>query len=136
MKKFLLLPLLLFTTAVLAQYTSADKVLSTVYSAHRSVCIATAVDATNANVPAASGTPIPFTGWNEIYGYTSATDFTGVGIECLQGADATVTVHEKVGTKIPAGSHVVWYFGSNSDYISCQTASGSGYFDVCPLEDF
>ena len=127
--KSLLVCLILFATTAFGQYASTDKILSKAYSSHTQVCTATGVDASNANVAG------PFTeGWYEIYGFTSATDFTGVGIECLQGATNAVTVASKNGTQIPAGSHVIWYFRSVSDYISCQTGSGTGFYHVCPLD--
>lgn len=95
-----------------------------VYMGHSSVCTATAVASTGTNT---SG---PFSaGHYQIYGYVSATDFTGLGIKCLVGA-AAVTVDSKAGIKLSVGEKQIWYLPINS-YLSCQTGTGSGFYDVC-----
>jgi hypothetical protein len=121
-KKLLVLSLLVATGA----FAASDDTIKAVYGPHVSECTTTAVASTNANL---SG---PFTAGKLylIYGYTSATDFTGIGIKCLQGTSA-VTVASKNGVKIPAGG-TGWYFYGTGLYLSCQTGTGSGYYDVCP----
>jgi hypothetical protein len=120
--KWFLGVLMLTSTAFAAEWTLVHS-----YGSHNAVCTQTAVGSTNAN-RATMTTP----GLYEVYGYTSSTDFTGVAIKCLQGG-ASVTVNAVEGTKIPAGAHVQWRFDAGSLSISCQTGSGSGFYDVCPL---
>lgn len=108
---------------------SADKTLASVYGSHITACTATAVASTNAN---RSG-PYKAGALYLIYGYTSATDFTGIGIKCIQGG-SSVTVASQEGKKLAAGEKQVWTFPAGNLYISCQTGSGSGYYDVCLME--
>ena len=124
MKQFVAFFLLLFSTHVLAD----DSVIAKVYGSHTAACIQTAVAATGAN-----SMTVTKPGVYEIYGYTSGTDFSGITINCIQG-NAGTSVAGIVGTKIPADAHVYWKFSSGASLtISCQTGSGSGYYDVCFL---
>lgn len=127
MKKLLVfLVLLTFGNA----FAVSDLTLRKSYGAHTTACTATAVASTNDNrsgpYPVVNGS-----GLYLVYGYTSANDFTGVAIKCLQG-DSSVTVDSVEGVKISSGEKQIWTFSNN--YISCQTGSGSGYYDVCLME--
>jgi hypothetical protein len=97
--------------------------------AHSAVCQAIAVDSTNANKSAILNDGATY----QIYGYTSATDFTAIGISCLAGP-TSVNVTAATGVKILAGNKEPWTMHSPNLYISCKTGSGSGYYDICKQE--
>lgn len=126
MKKWIgVLGLLLLPTLAFAQRYTVD--LTDIYSAHTAVCTATALAATGHN---RSG---PYTGGLYlVYGYTSATDFTGAAMKCLQGTSA-VTVNAVEGVKFTVGEKQQWIFKGDNTYISCQTGSGTGVYDVCGM---
>lgn len=67
-----------------------------------------------------------------IYGYNTA-DFSGLAIKCIQGT-STVDVTGQQGKKIFAGTQEVWLIQGGNTAISCQTATGSGVYDVCLLQ--
>ena len=108
---------------------SVDRTMAAVHGAQLEACTATAVASTNVN---RSG-PYTAGAMYLVYGYTSATDFTGIGIKCIQGP-SSVTVASVEGRKISAGEKQVLTFRTGNLYISCQTGSGSGYYDVCRLD--
>lgn len=116
----LLLCLLVFLFCGTAGAATIDKV----YSGHSTVCTATAVATTGTNRvgPLSSG-------YYQIYGYVSATDFSGLAIKCLMG-DSSVTVNSVNGIKLSSGEKQIWYVGAGT-YISCQTGTGTGFYDVC-----
>jgi hypothetical protein len=106
---------------------AADSYLVKIYGQHRSACTATSVAATgdNRSGPFAAGLYL-------IYAYTSSSDFTGVSMKCIQG-NSSVTVDSTEGVKFAAGEKQIWTLVT-SDYISCQTGSGSAVYDVCKQE--
>jgi hypothetical protein len=122
-------PLFIFLILFFAipAFAGSDATLVQVYGSHSTACTATAVDSSNANL---SG---PFVVGKAylIYGYASATDFTGIPIKCLAGG-ATVNVNGAAGVKLAAGEKQVWVL--NKNYLSCQTGSGSGFYDVCKMD--
>lgn len=126
MKRLFGLAALLLVPTMLGAQESAEWILNQAYASHPTVCTATAVDSTNANQVG------PLTAGKSylIYGYVSATDFTGVAIKCLQG-NSSVTVNAKAGVKFTAGEKQIWYITNDYKYISCQTGSGTGFYDVC-----
>ena len=124
-----LLLILGLSPANVAAIDSADKTLAKVYGSHLTACTATAVDSTNPNRVG----PLTAGASYMIYGYTSASDFTGVAIKCLQGTVA-VTVEAAEGVKMAGGEKQIWLVQGANTYISCQTGSGSGYYDVCMME--
>ena len=125
MKRFLGLCLLLALTTLPSQ-ADVNSIFGSVYGAHTSECTSTTMDATNANVAG------PFVAGKlyMIYGYTSSVDFTGVAMKCIQGP-VSVTVNAKEGMKFTAGEKQIWIFKTNQTYISCQTGSLTGVYDVC-----
>jgi len=106
---------------------SAIDTLASVYSSATTVCTQSAVSTTGANL-----ITVTKPGYYEIMGYVLA-DYTGLAMKCLQGG-ATVTVNAVNGWKMPSGSSKIRYFGGSSMSISCQTPTGSGYYDVCYLD--
>lgn len=107
---------------------NAGRTIDQIYGAFTTACTQTAVTSTGANRTVALMANRRYV----IYGYTSSSDFTGIAIKCLQGG-SDVTVAGAEGKKIPAGSQDIWWIPASATYISCQTGSGSGFYDVCPL---
>lgn len=104
---------------------SAIDTIGSVYSSGTTVCSSSAVETTGTN-----RITVTNSGYYEIFAYTAADDYAGVAVKCLQG-DATVTVDSVNGWKVAAGASKIRYFGGGSKSISCQTPTGSGFYDVC-----
>ena len=122
MKKIVILLFVLFP------FLASAEVLETVYSSTTVACQQSAVASTGTNT-----ITVTKNGYYEIKGYVSNTDFSGLAIKCLQGG-TTVTVNSVNGFKIPAGDSEIRLFAGGSRSISCQTGSGSGYYDVCLMD--